>query len=499
MIKDNRILLGKAEEKEIYLEPSRLTQHGLICGASGTGKTVTLKVIAESLSELGIPTVITDVKGDLSGMVKPGDLSSIQGRLNKMEISDYTVNGYPVHFFDVNRKLGMPVRTVLEEMDPGLLGALLELTDAQQGVLQIVFRAADDMDLDLIDFADLEAMVSYVHEHSKQISAKYGNVSSQSIGTLQRRMLQLKAEHGDLLFGMPALDLNDLYEVKDGLGVMSILECRELYAHPMQYACVLLWLLNEIYVSQKEAGAVEKPKLVFFFDEAHLLFEQAGPAMQEIITRIMRLIRSKGIGVFFITQSPADIPDEILGQLQNRIEHSLRAYTPAEIKAVKQAAQSFRANPAFKTEDRIANMATGTALVSTLDAEGTPGMVEETKILPPHSSMKALSDEEIVKQMQSDHLYDRYAEDEDPESAMEDIIRLNEEAEKVAEKKKEQARQDKLKEAEEKEKIRQEAKRRTDQKNTYSRLARKVQRRAETELVNAGVRSARKFLKNLLG
>lgn len=499
MIKDGRILLGKAGEKEIYLEPSRLTQHGLIAGASGTGKTVTLKVIAESLSEMGIPTVIADVKGDLSGMIQPGDLSAISGRLSKMGIENYEVNSYPVHFYDVNRTLGMPVRTILEEMNVNLLSAMLELTDVQKGVLQVIFKAADDMDLDLIDYGDLEAMCSYVHSHYKEISAKYGNVSPQSIGTLQRKMLELKSEHGDLLFGMPALDLSDLYEVKDGKGVMNILECRELYSHPAQYACVLLWLLNEIYETSEEAGAVEKPKLVFFFDEAHLLFDDENPALKEIITKIMRLIRSKGIGVFFISQSPSDISDDILGQLGSRIQHSLHAYTPAEIKAVRQAAQSFRPNPSFKTEDVIGSMPTGTALVSALDAEGTPGMVEQTKILPPHSSMKACADSEIEKAVKEDRLYYKYDKDEDPESAFEGIAELKEKEAAEAEKAKEQKKQEKLKEAEEKEKIRQEARKKAEKKNAYSRLARKVERRAETELVNAGVRSARKFLKNLLG
>jgi DNA helicase HerA-like ATPase len=490
MIKDGKILLGRAGETDVYLEPSRLTQHGLIAGASGTGKTVTLKVIAESLSELGVPTVIADVKGDLTGMIEPGDASGIAGRTAKMGITDYPVTSYPVQFFDVNRKEGHPIRTILEEMDPKLLGTMLDLTDAQMGVLQIVYQIAADQDLDLIDYADLEALCAYVHSHAREISASYGNVTAQSIGALQRKLLTFKNEQGNLLFGMPALELNDLYAVKDGRGVMNILECRELYSHPMQYVCVLLWLLNEIYENSPEVGAVEKPKLVFFFDEAHLLFDGANAQLKEMITRIVRLIRSKGIGIFFITQSPADIPDDILGQLGSRIQHSLHAYTPAEIKAVKTAAQSFRPNPAFKTEDRIGSMPTGTALISALDSEGVPGMVQETMILPPHSSMKAASASALQTVLQTDGLYDKYQEDEDPESALEKLDDVIKEEEKAAAEEKEKA-------AEEKEKARAEAARKREKDRTYDRLARKLQRRAENEIINAGVRSAKKILKGL--
>ena len=331
MLKENYILLGKAGDKEIRLLPNMLNRHGLIAGASGTGKTVTLKVIAESLSQMGVSTFIADVKGDLSGMIQEGDLSAISGRLEKLGITDFEVRKFPVHFFDVYRKKGHPIRAIMEEFDSLLLARILELTDAQEGNLQIILKVAQDMNLDIIDLKDLQAMANYVGEHASELSLKYGNVTKQSIGGIQRKLLQLEQQGGTNLFGLPALSIQDLITTEGGLGMMNMLECQELFQHPLLYATFLLWLLNRIYQDLPEVGDVEKPKIVFFFDEAHLLFKDAPKALLDKIEQIVKLVRSKGVGVFFITQSPNDIPNSVLAQLSNRIQHALRAYTPCLI------------------------------------------------------------------------------------------------------------------------------------------------------------------------
>ena len=389
MVKDNKILIGKAGDKEIYMLPGQANRHGLIAGASGTGKTVTLKVIAESLSELGVPTFIADVKGDLTGMAVPGDQTGVTDRLQSMGEGDMEVRSYPVHFYDVYGANGHPMRAVLQEMDPVLLARILDLTEAQEGVLNVIFRVAKDMELDLIDLKDLQAMAIYVGQHASEYTLKYGNVSSQSVGAIQRKLLQLENQKGDLLFGLPALSINDLMMTIGGTGVMNILECQELFRYPMLYSTFLLWLLDKLYHELPEVGDLDKPRMVFFFDEAHVLFDNASKALLDRIDQIIKLVRSKGVSIFFCTQSPSDIPDSVLAQLSNRIQHALRAYTPSEMKAVKTAAQSFRPNPAFDTEEVIMALKTGHALVSVLDEEGAPTIVEETKILPPRSSMKA--------------------------------------------------------------------------------------------------------------
>ena len=494
MLKDNKILLGKAEEKEVYILPSQMNRHGLIAGASGTGKTVTLKVIAESLSELGIPTFFADVKSDLTGMIEPGDAAAIKERLDSMKITDFQVQNYPVHFFDVYRTQGIPMRTSVAAMDPVLLARILELTDAQEGILTIIFKVAEDMKLDLIDLKDLQAMTQYVGEHASELTLKYGNVTKQSIGGIQRKLLQLETEKGDLMFGMPELDLPDLLQVKDGLGVMSILECEELFQHPMLYSTFLLWLLNKLYEEMPEVGDCSQPKIVFFFDEAHLLFDNASKELMDKIIQIVKLIRSKGVGIFFVTQSPADIPNEVLAQLSNRIQHSLRAYTPAEIKAVKLAADAFRANPAFNTSDVITSMKTGHALVSCLDDDGAPTIVEETKILPPKSSMQAASDSDRQNAVQNDALYSKYKEDIDPDSAYEAMDSIKDQETQMALDEAEKKKQAKLEELQEKEQIRKDSHKTTE----TSRIARKIANRAENEVINLGIRSAKNILKNLL-
>ncbi|MCI5723359.1 MAG: DUF853 domain-containing protein [Erysipelotrichaceae bacterium] len=473
MLKDNVILLGKSNETEVHLLPQMLNRHGFIAGASGTGKTVTLKVIAESLSQLGVPTIIADVKGDLSGMIQQGDMSQIEGRLEKLGIDNFQTMRFPVSFYDVYRKNGHPVRIIIEEFEPELFARILGLTDAQTGNLQIIYKVAQDMNLDLIDLKDLQAMANYVGMHASEISLQYGNVTKQSIGGIQRKLLQLEHQGGSVLFGMPAISTQDFFRTSNGLGVMNMLECKELFQYPLLYATFMLWLLNQLYIELPEVGDLDKPKLVFFFDEAHLLFNDLPKTLLTKIEQIVKLIRSKGVGVFFITQSPNDIPSSILAQLSNRIQHALRAYTPTEIKAVKLAADSFRQNPNLDTAERITNMKTGVALVSVLDSEGAPTIVEETTILPPASSMNQADPTLIQQEIRSDVLYETYEKDIDPESAYEKIGEMKEENPKQTSKKKE-----------------------TDWSDRFTR---KIRNRAENEIVNIGIRSAKKFLKNFFG
>ncbi|NCB32782.1 MAG: DUF853 family protein [Erysipelotrichia bacterium] len=499
MIKEGRILLGKAEDKEIYIEPRQMNRHGFIAGASGTGKTVTLKVIAESLSELGVPTVIADVKGDLSGMIISGDQAAITGRLESMKVSDdFKCRNYPVHFFDVYGKNGHPIRATIEQMGSVFLSRIMGLSDAQQGILNIIFKAAADMDLNIIDLKDLQAMTEYVGQHAAEYTVSYGNVTKQSIGAIQRRLLELDSEGGDIFFGQPALDIHDWISSEGGLGVMNILECQQLFQHPLLYATFLLWMLNELYEKLPETGDLDKPRIVFFFDEAHTLFDEAPKQLTDKIEQTVKLIRSKGVGIYFITQSPADIPGDILAQLSNRIEHSLRAYTPAEIKAVKQAADSFRPNPAFNSADLISNMKTGTALVSVLDAEGAPTIVEHTKILPPKSSMSIADASMVSSCILHDNLYGKYGKSFDAASAYEglDEVRKSEAAE--AEKAEASEREAKLQYMKEKEEMRAEVKREKEKSERGTRLAKKMTNRIENEAINIGIRSAKKFLKGFL-
>lgn len=498
MLKDGNILLGKADDLEVYLRPSQMNRHGLIAGASGTGKTVTLKVIAESLSELGVPTFIADIKGDLSGMIVEGDMNGISGRLESMGITDYEVRKYPVHFFDVYQNYGHPVRAKMQDMGVMLLSRIMGLTDAQEGVLNIIFRIAEDMELDIIDLKDLQAMTTYVGEHAKEYTLKYGNVSKQSIGAIQRRLLQLEEQGGDKFFGMPSINFDDWMATEGGLGVMNMLECEVLFQHPLLYSTFLLWMLDELYNTLPEVGDNEKPKMVFFFDEAHLLFDDAPKQLVDKIEQTVKLIRSKGVGVFFCTQSPSDIPNTVLAQLSNRIQHSLRAYTPAEIKTVKQAAESFRQNPDLDTAEVITSMKTGTALVSVLDEEGAPTIVQKTKILPPKSSMNIAPEEQVRRYIEGDSIYGKYEKAFDPDSAYESMegIYAREAAEKEAAE--EEKRQAKLAEQQEKMEAREKARKEKQQAEWGNRLARRAQTKLENEALNIGLRSAKKFLKGLL-
>ena len=421
-------------ENRVYLEPGMANRHGLIAGATGTGKTVTLKVVAESFSDMGVPVFITDIKGDLSGMCVPGaENKHIRRSIDTMQIENFDYTGYPVRFFDVYGQMGHPVRTTISEMGPELLGRLLGLNETQSGILRIVFRIADDKGLLLLDLKDLRSMVQYVGDNAKEYKLTYGNISSQSVGAIQRALLQLEDEGGDIFFGEPALDLSDWIEWdEDGKGVMNILECQELFQHPLLYATFLLWMLSELYEMLPEAGDLDKPKLAFFFDEAHLLFDGAPKALLDKVEQVVRLIRSKGVSVWFISQSPSDLPDSVLGQIGNRVQHALRAYTPKDQKALRAAAQSFRENPNFKTEEALQALGVGEALVSVLDEKGVPTIVERAGILPPRSSMNAVSATQIQEVVNASPLAEKYTVVEDRESAYE-ILEEERQAEAEAE------------------------------------------------------------------
>ena len=416
-------------ETPIYLEPSMANRHGLIAGATGTGKTVTLKVLAESFSDMGVPVFLADIKGDLTGMCVEGhETKHIRRSIDNMGIQNFTYIDYPVRFWDVYGQTGHPVRTTISEMGPDLLSRLLGLNDTQSGVLRIVFRIADDQGLLLLDLKDLRSMVQYVGDNAKEYKLTYGNISSQSVGAIQRALLALEDEGGNLFFGEPALDLEDWMDwAEDGSGVMNILECQELFQHPLLYATFLLWMLSELYEMLPEAGDLDKPKLAFFFDEAHLLFKDAPKALVDQVEQVVRLIRSKGVSVWFITQNPSDLPDSVLGQIGNRVQHALRAYTPNDQKALRAAARSFRTNPSFNTEEALQALGVGQALVSVLDEDGVPSIVQQAGILPPRSSMDAADPQLIREVIEESALADRYGETQDRRSAYEVLEEVREE------------------------------------------------------------------------
>lgn len=388
MVKDGKLWISQNETPQ-FLYPAMANRHGLIAGATGTGKTITLKVMAEAFSSLGVPVFLADIKGDLSGMCRPGTESEdMSKRIAKFGIGDWSYTSFPTRFFDIFGKNGHPVRTTVSELGPILLSRLLGLTAVQEGVLNVVFRVADDNGLLLIDIKDLKAMIQYVTERREEYTLSYGTVSPQSAGAIQRALLALESQGGELFFGEPALDIMDWITVDEaGRGMINILDSTELVQSPILYATFLLWLLTELFEKLPEVGDAEKPKLVFFFDEAHLLFRDMPKALTQKIEQVVKLIRSKGVGIYFISQSPGDIPDVVLAQLGNRIQHALRAYTPAEQKAVRTAAQTFRQNPSFDTSAAIMELGVGEALVSFLDEKGIPSIVERTFILPPQSLM----------------------------------------------------------------------------------------------------------------
>jgi len=389
MILDGKLWIGTAEQQPVCLEPKMANRHGLIAGATGTGKTVTLKVMAEGFSALGVPVFLSDIKGDLSGMIRPGEnTDAIASRLIATGVDQFQFTSFPTEFWDVYGELGHPVRTTVSEMGPLLLSRMLSLNETQAGVLNILFRIADDENMLLLDLKDLKAMLVYAGENAERYTLNYGNIAKPSIGAIQRAVAVLEDQGGDLFFGEPALEITDwLRQDDDGRGVINVLACDKLFRNPLMYSTFLLWMLSELYETLPEQGDTEKPRVVFFFDEAHLLFNNCPKMLMDKIEQIVRLIRSKGVGVFFVTHNPADVPVNVLGQLSNRVQHALRAFTPQDLKGVKVAAETFRANPAFDTEEAITKLGTGEALLSFLDEKGVPMPVSRALILPPQSFM----------------------------------------------------------------------------------------------------------------
>ena len=419
MLHEGKIWAGSAGENAVFLLPSMANRHGLIAGATGTGKTVSLKVLAESFSDMGVPVFLSDIKSDLSGMVNPGvRTDALDQRLEKCGVDPekFSYRSFPTVFWDVYGEEGHPIRATVEKMGSLLLSRMLGLNETQSGVMNILFRVARDINYPLETIRDLKYMLAYVGEHAKEYTLNYGNVSSASVGAIQRAVAVLEDQGGDTFFGEPAIDIQDwLQQDGNGKGIINILSADRLFNNPTMYSTFLLWMLTELYDYLPERGDAEKPVVVFFFDEAHLLFNNCGKALMEKIEQVVRLIRSKGVGVYFITQSPADIPMSVLGQLGNRIQHALRAYTPLDQKAVKVAAQTFRTNPDFDTEEAITTLKTGEALISFLDEHGAPGVVQRATILPPQSYMGAISMEDRKRVMNADPIQDRYDKDPEPD------------------------------------------------------------------------------------
>ncbi len=433
MTEPQQILIGgnKAGE-QILLNPAMANRHGLITGATGTGKTVTLQLLAEAFSRLGVPVFSADVKGDLSGIANPGKPHpKVSERLNHMGVSDHPFEGCPTLFWDIEGKTGHPVRTTISEMGPVLLANILELNDTQSGILHVAFSVADDQGLLLLDLKDLSSMLNWISENRNELAKEYGNIASQSVSAIQRKLLVLRESGGEVFFGQPALNIDDLMHADfSGRGVVSLLDASSLYSNPRIYSTFLLWLLSELMEELPERGDAPLPKLVFFFDEAHLLFNNSPKALIDRITQVVRLIRSKGVGIFFVSQYPNDIPDEVLGQLGCRIQHGLRAFTPKDQKAVKVAAQTFRQNPGIDTEKAITELGVGETLVSTLDPKGRPTVVDWCLMAPPHSQIGPITTEEKNRLMDRSPIKGRYDTVVDRESAYELLIAREEEVEK---------------------------------------------------------------------
>ncbi|MFV0507280.1 MAG: helicase HerA-like domain-containing protein [Bacteroidales bacterium] len=437
-------LVALSESGEFSFIPKMMNRHGLISGATGTGKTVTLQTIAETFSQMGVPVFAADIKGDLSGIGKAGgNKDSVSKRVDtyRLEEKGFSYQGFPVQFWDVFGEQGHPLRCTVSEMGPMLLERLLNLNDTQGAVLSLVFKIADENNLLLIDLKDLQKMLEYVGNNRKEFITKHGNISAASIGAIQRNLMRLDSEGAELFFGEPELDINDLLQTDQGKGIINIIAADKLMMSPRVYTSLLLWLLSNFYETLPEVGDLDKPKLVFFFDEAHLLFNDMPKMLLEKVEQIVRLIRSKGVGVYFITQNPSDIPDTILGQLGNRVQHALRAYTPKDQKAVRVAAQTFRTNPKYDTEQVITELGTGEGLISFLDEKGAPSVVERAYILPPQSQIGPIAPEERSQIIRRSLVYGIYEKVEDRVSAYE---MLNERQNKARE---EEARMEQEREA----------------------------------------------------
>lgn len=501
MYTDKKIWIAQSD-KNLYLLPNMANRHGLIAGATGTGKTVTMKVLAESFSDMGVPVFMADIKGDVSGMCCPGvDSQNMRDRIERFGIEGFRYKSYPTRFWDIFGELGHPVRVTVSDMGPVLLSRLFGLTEIQSGVLNIVFRIADDNGLLLLDLKDLRAMLKFVGENRAEFTTSYGNVSAASIGAIQRALLSFEDEGGAQFFGEPALDIRDWMRTDaDGKGYINILTSTRLIQSPTVYATFLLWMLTELFEKLPEVGDLEKPRMVFFFDEAHLLFSGMPKALLQKIVQVVKLIRSKGVGIFFISQNPSDIPDEVLAQLSNRIQHALRAYTPAEMKAVRAASKAFRENPAFDTQTALMELGVGEALVSMLDEKGIPTIVERAFILPPQSLMSQADESKVKSLVYSDEFDIKYRESVDRESAYEILMAATEElerqreeaaaeaaAEKQRQKEEAEAEKQRLKEeaAAQKAKEKEAAERKKTAQKAASSAASSVARAVSTNIINA--------------
>ncbi len=451
--RERGLYIAHCADGALSIEGKMANRHGLIAGATGTGKTVTLQVLAETFCQAGVPCFMADMKGDLSGISQAGRLSGfIEKRLPEFGIDNPQFQPCPVRFFDVFGEQGHPMRATISQMGPQLLSRLMQLNETQDGVLNIVFKIADERGLLLLDLKDLRSMLDWVGKHAKDYSTKYGNITTASIGAIQRALLQLESQGADKFFGEPSFDIYDLMQCEGGKGVMNVLAADKLMLQPKLYSTFLLWLMSELYSTLPEVGDMDLPKLVFFFDEAHMLFDGTSKAMLDKIEQVIRLIRSKGVGIYFITQSPSDIPVVILGQLGNRVQHALRAYTPKDQKAVKAAADTFRPNPSFKTDEAIMNLETGEALVSFLDEKGAPAMVQRAKILFPLSQIGAISEAQREEIIRKSRIYGKYDKPVDRESAFEVLMEESEkelaaleEEKQLKEKEKEEAKEAKEK------------------------------------------------------
>ena len=489
---NKKLIIAKSQKDFISLNPGMLNRHGVITGASGSGKTVSLKVIAETLSSAGIPSIVMDIKGDLSGCARIGEMNeNIEKRVTKLGLDEigYELKKFPIRFWDVYGESGHPIRLTVSDMGPTLLSIILGLSEAGESLLSIAFQIAKDQGQEIIDLKDLKLLLQDMSENAKELSVEYGNINPTSLNTVVRKITVLEGDNGTKLFGEPNLDLKDLIKITEesGSGYINIIECRELVKKPTLYASLLVFLLSSFYERMPEVGDLEKPKAVLFLDEAHLIFSEMSNEVIKKITQIIKLIRSKGISVFFISQSPADIPNEILGQLGNRIQHCLRAYTPQELKAVKTAASTLRENPEIDTEKAILELGTGEALVSFVDEEGMPGIVELAKILPPQSYMGEITKEEMDAVISNSVMETKYRDVIDRESAFEKLtaVREEKEAEKKRIEEEKEAEKKRIEEEKAAEKAKKEEEKRLREEERQKEKERKEQEKAEREAERA--------------
>lgn len=503
------LTLAKTDTHTLKLLGNMANRHGLIAGATGTGKSVTLKVLAEQFSHMGVPVFLSDVKGDLSGLAKAGELSGkLQERLEKLNLPTPEFTASPVIFWDVFGKKGHPVRTTIADMGPTILSQLLGLNDTQTGVLTIAFRVAEEQDMLLLDMKDLRSTLQFVSDTRKELQAEYGNISPASIGAIQRKFLILEEQGAEHFFGEPALSLEDFMQTdENGKGYINILDAQQLMLSPKLYACFLLWMLSELFETLPEVGDAKKPKLVFFFDEAHLLFDGVSDVLQDKIEQVVRLIRSKGVGIYFITQNPTDLPEAVLGQLGNRVQHALRAFTPKDQKAVRAAAQTFRQNPDIDVKTAITELGVGEALVSFLDEKGTPSVVERAWMYAPASAFKPIDDKMRDKIMKQSIVADVYDKSIDRESAYEMLIQKTQARQEAIEEAKRLAELEKIEAQEEKERLKEEARQKRAEAKEDERRARARSKMVDRVVGNfansvarsVGSQAGRKFIRGVLG